>query len=87
MPICAAMAALHIRSLRLVVNDGVLSPCVVVNLLAVCRSIVGHFRRFTVAYDKLKQIQQQFGIPEHKLKQDEPTRWNSSLYMLQSVVE
>ena len=40
-----------------------------------------------MAYDNLKQIQQQLGISEYKLKQDEPTRWNSSLYMLQSVVE
>ena len=75
------------HSLQLVVNDGVLSQRVVSDLLAVCRSIVGHFRRSTVAYDKLKKIQQQLDIPEHNLKQDEPTRWNSSLYMLQSVVE
>ena len=46
------------HGLQLVVNDGVLSQRVVVNLPAVCRSIVGHFRRSTVAYDKLKQIQQ-----------------------------
>ena len=75
------------HSLQLVVNDGVLSQRVVSDLLAVCRSIVGHFRRSAVAYDKLKKIQQQLDIPEYNLKQDEPTRWNSSLYMLQSVVE
>ena len=40
-----------------------------------------------MAYDKLRQIQQQLDILEHKLKQDEPTKWNSSCYMLQSVVE
>ena len=32
-------------------------------------------------------IQQNLGLPEHHLKQDEPTRWNSSLYMLESVME
>ena len=48
---------------------------------------MGHFKRSTLAYDKLRQIQQQLDISEHKLKQDEPTRWNSTLYMLQSVVE
>ena len=26
-------------------------------------------------------------MPQHRLKQDEPNRWNSSLYMLQSIVE
>ena len=49
------------HSLQLVVNDGVLSQCIVIDLLANCRSIVGHFRRSTVAYDKLKEIQQQLG--------------------------
>ena len=48
---------------------------------------MGHFKRSTLAYDKLRQIQQQLDISEHKLKQDELTRWNSTLYMLQSVVE
>ena len=48
---------------------------------------MGHFKRSTLAYDKLRQIQQQLDISEHKLKQDEPTRWNSTLYMLQSVVK
>jgi len=27
------------------------------------------------------------GLPQHKLKQDEPTRWNYTLYMLQSIAE
>ena len=75
------------HSLQLVVNDGVLCQRAVVDLLAVCRSIVGHFRRSTVAYDKLRKIQQQLHVPEHNLKQDEPTRWNSSFYMLKSIVE
>ena len=37
------------HSLQLVVNDGVLSQRIVIDLLANCRSIVGHFRRSTVA--------------------------------------
>ena len=55
------------------------------DLLAVCRQIVGHFKRSTVAYNN--EIQRRLKLPEHHLKQDEPTRWNSSLYMLQSVME
>jgi len=61
------------HSLQLVVNDGVLCQRAVVDLLAICRSIVGHFRRSTVAYDKLRKIQQQIHVPGHNLKQDEPT--------------
>ena len=40
-----------------------------------------------MAYGKLHQIQESLGLPQHRLKQDEPTRWNSSLNMLQSIVE
>ena len=29
----------------------------------------------------------ELGLPEHQLKQDEPTRWNSLLYMIWSVFE
>jgi len=75
------------HSLQLVVNDGVLYQRAVVDLLVVCRSIVGHFRRSTVAYYKLRKIQQQLHVPEHNLKQDEPTKWNSSFCMLKSIVE
>ena len=41
------------HSLQLVVSDGMLSQKSVSDLLAVCRQIVGHFKRSTVAYDKL----------------------------------
>ena len=75
------------HSLQLVVHDGVLSQHAVSDLLAVCRRIVGHFKRSTKAIDKLKDIQQNLSIPNHRLKQDEVTRWNSSLEMLKSIVE
>ena len=48
---------------------------------------MGHFKRSTKATDKLKDIQQSLSIPNHRLKQDEVTRWNSSLEMLKSIVE
>ena len=44
------------HSLQLVVNDGVLVQRNVNELLAICRRIVGHFKRSTVAYGKLKEI-------------------------------
>jgi len=75
------------HTLQLVVNDGVLTQKSVSDLLAVCRQTVGHFKRSTVAYNKLNKIQQRLKLPEHHLKQDEPTRWNLSLYMLQSIME
>ena len=72
------------HSLQLVVNDGVMSR-VVIDVLTVARSVVGHFKRSTKAYDLLDEICECLGIDKHKLQQDEPTRWNSTLYMLESV--
>ena len=75
------------HSLQLVINDGLLSQRVVKDLLAVCRSIVGHFKHSSVAYHKLAQIQENLDLPKHKLIQDVSTRWNSTLYMMESILE
>ena len=40
-----------------------------------------------MAYCCLKEIQQNLGLAQHRLKQDEPTQWNSTLYMLQTIKE
>ena len=60
---------------------------VVIDLLTTSRSIVGHFRRSNLAYTRLQTIQTNLGLPTHSLVQDEPTRWNSTLYMLQQIIE
>ena len=52
-----------------------------------CHSIVGHFKHSTLAYHKLDQIRERLDIKKHRLQQDEPTRWNSTLYMLQTIYE
>ena len=77
------------HTLQLVVHDGVLSQRAVIDTLAVCRSIyiVGHFKHSTIAYHKLDQIRERLDINKRKLQQDEPTRWNSTLYMLQTIYE
>ena len=71
------------HSLQLVVEDGVLSQRAVSDVLATCRTIVGHF----VAYGRLRSIQERLEVPQHRLQQDVCTRWNSSLYMVKSVIE
>ena len=77
-----------VHSLQLVVNDGVMSQWVVIDVLAVERSsIVGHFKHSTLAYHLLDEIRERLDIPKHKLQQDEPTRWNSTLFMLESIYE
>ena len=75
------------HSLQLVVKDGLLSQRAIADITAVCKSIVGHFHRSSVASHNLTRIQQSLGIPQHKLKQEVATRWNSTLYMYQSILE
>ena len=75
------------HSLQLVVHDGVLSQRMVIDTLAVSRKIVGHFKHSTLAYHLLDEIKERLDIPKHKLQQDEPTRWNSTLFMLESIYE
>ena len=57
------------------------------DILSSCRKIVGHFRHSCLAYSRLRVIQQILGLPQHHLVEDELTRWNSSLYMLQRILE
>ena len=64
-----------------------MSQRVVIDVLAVARSIVGHFKRSTLAYNLLNEIRERLDIPKHKLQQDEPTRWNLTLFMLESIYE
>ena len=73
------------HTLQLVINDGILSQRTVIDLLAVCRQIVGYFKRSPLAYDRLKSIQDRLQLKQHRLKQDVSTQWNSTLYMLQVI--
>ena len=75
------------HTLQLVVNDGTLSQRAVTDMCATARKIVGHFRRSCLAYDHLRSIQANLGLAQHRLVQDEPTRWNSTLHMLQRILE
>lgn len=75
------------HSLQLVIKDGLFVQRVLNDIIAVCRSIVGHFHRSSVASHNLKRIQDSLNIPQHKLKSDVVMRWNSTLYMFESVLE
>lgn len=69
------------------IQDGCFAQRDVHELLAVGRRIVSYYKRSNVAYKTLEKIQEQLGVPQHKLIQDEPTRWNSSFYMLERLLE
>lgn len=75
------------HSLQLVVKEGLLSQRAIRDILAMGRRIVGHFKHSPLSYSRLQDIQKQLGQPLHRLQQDVETRWNSSFYMLQSLLE
>ena len=51
------------------------------------RSLVGCYNRSNTAFHMFQQVQEQLGLPKHCLFQDVSTRWNSSFYMLQRLLE
>ena len=75
------------HTLKLVIHNEIFSQRAVIDTLAVCRQIVGHFKHSPLAYDHLKTIQERLQLTKHRLKQDVSTRWNSTLYMLQVILE
>ena len=76
------------HTFQLSVNRGLKSQRAVMDLTAIGRSIVGHFSHSVKAKDKLKEIQSTIpNMPAHNLLQDVSTRWNSTYYMLERLVE
>ena len=62
------------HSLQLVIQDGLLSQRAVIDIIAICKSIVGHFHSSSVASHNLKRIQESLNVPQHKLIQNISTR-------------
>uniref|UniRef100_A0A8C5LQ09 BED-type domain-containing protein n=1 Tax=Leptobrachium leishanense TaxID=445787 RepID=A0A8C5LQ09_9ANUR len=75
------------HTLQLAVHEGLLSQRSISDIIANGRKIVGHFKHSQLAYSRLQTLQIQFGLPPKRLQQDVPTRWNSTYYMLGSLLE
>jgi len=65
-----------VNTMQLVVNDALKSQRAVMDMISVALQIVGHFKHSALAYNRLKQYQELHKLPEHRLAQDERTRWN-----------
>ncbi|XP_033934798.1 zinc finger BED domain-containing protein 4-like [Pseudochaenichthys georgianus] len=75
------------HTLQLAVHEGLLSQRSVIGALATARTIVGHFKHSPLAYSRLGDIQKDLKMDVKRLQQDVQVRWNSSLYILQSILE
>uniref|UniRef100_A0A672ST01 HAT C-terminal dimerisation domain-containing protein n=1 Tax=Sinocyclocheilus grahami TaxID=75366 RepID=A0A672ST01_SINGR len=75
------------HTLNLVVKDAIKASPEIFHLLEKCRSIVSFFHHSTKATEKLKQIQKQLKVTEHKLIISVETRWSSAFYMLERLHE
>jgi len=74
------------HTLQLVINAA-LKNTGIQRAVGAARCLVEHFKKSEQACSKLKEKQKQMGTPEHKLVQDVSTRWNSTFYMIQSLIE
>ena len=57
------------------------------DVICTARKIVAHFNHSVVATNCLHTMQKKLGCPEHSLIQDVETRWNSTFYMLERLIE
>ncbi|XP_061913720.1 zinc finger BED domain-containing protein 4-like [Entelurus aequoreus] len=75
------------HTLQLAVNGGALLQRSISEALAVGRRLVGHFKHSPLACSRLEDVQKELHMKAKKLQQDVSTRWNSTFYMMQSLVE
>ena len=75
------------HTLNLIVKDSIKADTSLESSLEKCSAIVRFFNHSTRATDKLKEVQNQLNLPQHKLIQSVDTRWNSVLYMIDRLYE
>lgn len=76
-----------IHTLQLVVNDSINVQENVIEMISAARRIITHFHHSESSQEKLKLYQQELDLPFHQLIQDVKTRWNSTFYMLERLLE
>ncbi|KAK7886511.1 hypothetical protein WMY93_026132 [Mugilogobius chulae] len=75
------------HTLQLAVHEAVLSQRSISDCIAIGRKTVGHFKHSQVATRALVDLQTKLGMKPARLQQDVSTRWNSTFYMLRSLLQ
>ncbi|CAG5034776.1 unnamed protein product [Parnassius apollo] len=76
-----------IHSLQRAIDHSLQSQPEVQQMIVAARRIVTHFNHSDLAEQKLKSIQQELNLPNHQLVQDVSTRWNSTYYLMERLLE
>ena len=75
------------HTLNLIVQNAINSDEALVELRRRCRNILIFFKKSVRASDKLKDIQKESGRDGKKFIQEVETKWNSTFYMFQAIVD
>ncbi|XP_061124239.1 zinc finger BED domain-containing protein 4 [Syngnathus typhle] len=75
------------HTIDLIVSEAIKSQRMVQNLLSMARKICERIHRSAKAKEKLAELQKDHRLPENRLIQDIPSKWRTSLLMLERLVE
>ncbi|XP_029350629.1 zinc finger BED domain-containing protein 4 [Echeneis naucrates] len=75
------------HTIDLIVSEAIKSQRMVQNLLSIARKICERVHRSAKAKRKLAELQRVHQLPENQLIQDVPSKWMTSFFMLERLVE
>lgn len=75
------------HTIDLIVSEAIKSQRMVQNLLSIARKICERVHRSAKAKEKLAELQRVHQLPENQLIQDVPSKWKTSFFMLERLVE
>jgi len=75
------------HTLQLVVNEGISSQRAVGDVIAKLKTCATHFSHSVLAKQRLSDIQKELDLSMYRIIQSVPTWWNSTLHMLESMLE